>query len=150
MCTTKVPICSRWVQKCTFWKGTAPVTAFVPFFRRVYELTNCQETPHLLAKRPIYSHFGICMLTSSQKKKKKPKPKQTQTYTCTCQCINTFICLQTIWNNTPLTLHKCTNMAFHSHKHTHTHTPPPIKGDPRTIASVPQRLHKSRNMRVLV
>jgi len=22
----KVPICSLWVQKCTFWKGTAPVT----------------------------------------------------------------------------------------------------------------------------
>lgn len=40
------------------------------------------------------------------------------------------------------------------HKHglslTQTHTPPPIKGDPRTIASVPQRLHKSRNMRMLV
>jgi len=29
--TTKVPICSLWVQKCTFWKGTGPVTAFVPF-----------------------------------------------------------------------------------------------------------------------
>lgn len=40
------------------------------------------------------------------------------------------------------------------HKHllslTHTHTAPHIKGDPRTIGPVPQRLHKSRNMRVLV
>jgi len=35
---TKVPICSLWVQKCTFLKGTAPVTAFVPFFLRVWEL----------------------------------------------------------------------------------------------------------------
>jgi len=33
-----VPICSLWVQKCTFWKGTAPVTAFIPFFLRVYNL----------------------------------------------------------------------------------------------------------------
>jgi len=38
--TTKVPKCSLWVQKCTFWKGTAPVTAFVPFFQRVYCSTN--------------------------------------------------------------------------------------------------------------
>jgi len=35
--TTKVTICILWVQKCTFWKGTAPVTTFVPFFLRLWE-----------------------------------------------------------------------------------------------------------------
>jgi len=29
------------VQKCTFWKGTAPVTAFVPFFSESVEYCAC-------------------------------------------------------------------------------------------------------------
>jgi len=88
------------------------------------------------------------MLTSSQKNKKNKNKTNTNIYMH--MSVHKHIYMPT--NN--LEQHPLDPSQMHKHglslTQTHTHTPPPIKGDPRTIASVPQRLHKSSNMRVLV
>jgi len=60
-----VLICTTKVRKCTFLKGTTPVTAFVPFFLSVLVENSCADN---IFVETVKHFFRIISLIESSKR----------------------------------------------------------------------------------